>query len=194
MPGGDLIAGVGTRPVGLSGLAPPRPVSPMPSGLGPTAGHAVDVPIPTAAAERRSNPTTTIVKVAWVVLALVAVLVVAKVAVGAGSESKDDPDTTTATTENTLPNGGTVRPPTPTGVTVTPDADGVVVAWQHSDQDPADFTYSVLDATTGEVLATDLGGVTSAKVPGAPQCVRVIATSKGGGPSSVEVTSENTNC
>ena len=191
----SLISGIGARPVGLSGMAAPRPVSPIPSGAAsPVEGGVVATDIP--AATSRSTPsesraTSTIVKVAWVVLAVVAALVIAKVVVGAGTSSNPT-DTTRTTTGNTLPEAGAVRPPTPTNVTVTPGPDGSV-AWEHAGQDPAEFSYSILDIANGAIVGT-ADGVTNASIANPPQCVRVIATPKGGGQSSVENTDVNTNC
>lgn len=195
---GDMIAGVGSRPIGAPdwGAMPATagvPGVPGVAGVHDVAAAPVEVAAPAEPSRRAMPATATIVKAAWVVLALVVAVVVVKLVVGSTSSGKDDTETST-TAPPTLPNGGVDVPTSPTSVTVTPSAGGFTVTWEHPDQDPTKFTYSVLDATSDKVLAQVADGTKGVTLTSVPPCVRVVASRTADGKSSDARDAHNTNC
>jgi len=152
---------------------------------GSTAGGATGS---SGAGERRS--TWNLVRVAWIALAVVAALVVVRVAMGGSA-----PTSTTTTTGPYAGNepGATDRPagvvPPPTGVTLSTDASGALVAaWQAPEGASADERYIVTPAGKGIEDQFDQQpepGVTSVVVPAGTTCVGVRVTSADGRESPV---------
>lgn len=189
-----LISGVGERPLGLSGVAPPRPVREMPSehvgtpsvGSSPVGAAPPDAVAP-AGHRRRVTPTA----VAVGVVALVAALVVLRLVVASGTQ--DDP-TATATEEIGPDRAPSVAaaPPAPTDVVLGPE--GTEVSWSHGDESVEDHEYRVLgqDDLPLEIEGEPSGWVTgvstarlSAEVAD-DECVTVVARPVDGGPQSSE--------
>lgn len=182
-----LIAGVGSRPVGLAGVAAPRPVRSMPSA--DVRNRPVpDVEVEPSVAVHRERPSGGwVVRAAIGVFVILALLVVIRLVVSRGTtDDRPVPRGTGTTVPNTLPNMAASRPRSPSSVTIGPSVDGErEVRWEHEGESPAEFTYLVEDVT-GRSETVSVSGQTSARVPAAVNCVRVIALRGNGQGSSDE--------
>lgn len=182
--GPGLVRGVGARPVGLSGQAAPRPVSPMPSGQSGAdrsfeapgyGGVAVaDAPVTSEGVGEQAPKR----KINWLVLGVgtvigIAVLVTLGLVFPGGPDCPPDSDDPACDPPPPPPEDPTstllIVVPAPVVSSVVDKTDGVrQISWTHPG-DPDDFEYEIL-GPNGEMIAEDLteaNGLNIAAVEGA---------------------------
>lgn len=182
---GPIISGIGSRPVGLSGHAGPRPVQPMPSSAVEAA--APDDQSGIVEAGSTSDVTSSgrridlraIAVGAVVVVALLGGLAALRAVMGDGGGAEDavnevDP------TPNTLPPAGLGRSAAPTAVVVTPVEGQVKVAWEYPADEIESTVFVVREMNSGAEVGQVTGQRTlSGPMPEGAICVTVQATADG---------------
>ena len=185
---GPIISGVGSMPVGLSGVARPRPIAPMPSDMVRAAEPAVltantsassaksDGGFAASATTRRVGAAKTALVVAGCLALLFALAAVFKTL----GDSNGPPSSTTKppTTPPPPPPVGGVAPPTDVRVSAASNGQRTV-SWSHGVADPTEFTYQVFGVQPGSLLA-EVKGEMSAQIDAQSGCVWVRAVSPSG--------------
>ncbi len=178
--GAAITSGVGERPLGLSGAAPPRPIKPMPSdAVGASARFGVedaDADRSSTVADRKESRS----KVATVGLAALAVAVALVVVAGVMSAVSPDGVTTTATSTTTdLPRPLSDPPKVPTDVETGPAQGGIkTVTWKHEGKPGDTYSFVVRDnheEPVNEAKPEQTPDGWTAQVPDSVKCVSVQA-------------------
>ncbi len=178
--GPGLVSGVGSRPVGLSGQAAPRPVAPMPSanadGSRSSDGSA-DQNVAAAEGPREAQPASDTPqkrKVNWLMLAAgivigVAVLVGLGFAFSGGDKcapGSDDPDCEpTPDSAASTPVPPDLPVATPVNLTVVDNDEGTrTLRWEYPVEDSSGFEFTIQDSDDDKIdtVSVNAGTVTVA--------------------------------
>ncbi len=177
---GPIIAGVGSRPVGLSGHAGPRPVRPMPSAAVEPVASDQSAPIAERhdavdPGPRRRIDLRAVAAGAAVLVLLLGGLAALRAVMGDGGVA-DDPVAETEPTSNTLPPAGLGRSAAPTEVVVTPGDGEVTVAWEYPGDTVDSTVFVVREMNSGAEVGQVTGARTlSGPMPEGATCVTVQA-------------------
>lgn len=174
-----LVSGVGARPMGLSGAAAPRPVSPMPSaragGSRPFDGSACPGVV-VADAPGGTQPAAEVIEkrnVNWLMVAIGS-LVGAAALVGLGfafsgkpdcPPGSDDPACAKTTVDHPPPTPPVFEPATPVNLTVVDNNEGTrTLRWEYPVEDPSGFEFTIQTPDTDKIdtVSVDEGTVTVA--------------------------------